>query len=49
MITYAKPATRTVPAKNSRPERKPQLAATWHSVNGKLVCRWVPVRSFLEQ
>ena len=49
MIAYTNLTTRTVPTKNSRPEHKPQLVATWQRVNGKLICRWVPVRSFLEQ
>lgn len=50
MITYTNPATtyRAVPAKDSRPDKRSQLVATWQTVNGKLVCQWV-VLSSLEQ
>ncbi|MEL6129155.1 MAG: hypothetical protein AAFR24_16965 [Cyanobacteria bacterium J06627_3] len=51
MLAFSNPETvyRTVPPKDSRPQKRPQLVATWHTVNGKLVCHWVPVRSSLEQ
>ena len=50
MLTNIQPSSRAVPPKNSRPEsHKSRLVAHWETVNGKLVCRWVPARSFLEQ
>ncbi len=50
MIIYPHSVSRAVPPKNSRPEHnQSRLVATWENVNGKLVCRWVSVHSFLEQ
>ena len=51
MLTFSNPATvyRAVPPKDSHPQKRPQLVATWHTVNGKLVCHWVPIRASLEQ
>ena len=51
MLTYANPATvyRAVPPKDSRPQKRSQLMAHWTRVNGKLVCRWVPVNLSQEQ
>ncbi len=52
MLTYVDhPATvsRTIPPKNSRPEKRAQLLARWTTVNGKLICQWIPERSMLEQ
>ena len=51
MLIFSNPATvyRAVPPKDSRPHKRPRLVATWQTVNGKLVCHWVPVRPSLEQ
>lgn len=53
MIAYSTPATvyRTVPSKDSRPrpQKRSQLVAHWTTVNGKMVCQWLPIPLSLEQ